>query len=97
MLFAILELVRALKLKLVVEGVENPEQLAVLRSHGALTGAQGFLLGRPAPAAALEQRLRESSRSRLLAPGVRDVDEPAAEERAITPPVASDIAPADAG
>ena len=38
---AILELVRALKLKLVVEGVENPEQLEVLRSHGALTGAQG--------------------------------------------------------
>jgi diguanylate cyclase (GGDEF)-like protein len=67
-LFAILELVRALKLKLIVEGVENPEQLEVLRSHGALTGAQGFLLGRPAPAAALEQRLRESSRSRLAPP-----------------------------
>jgi diguanylate cyclase (GGDEF)-like protein len=64
-LFAILELVRALKLKLVVEGVENHEQLAVLRSHGALTGAQGFLLGRPAPAATLEQRLQESARSRL--------------------------------
>ncbi len=68
-LFAILELVRALKLQLVVEGVENPEQLAVLRSHGALTGAQGFLLGRPAPAATLEQRLRESVRSRLLPAG----------------------------
>jgi len=67
-LFAILELVRALKLKLIVEGVENPEQLAVLRSHGALTGAQGFLLGRPAPAASLEQRLRESTPSRLRPP-----------------------------
>jgi diguanylate cyclase (GGDEF)-like protein len=82
-LFAILELVRALKLKLVVEGVENPEQLAVLRSHGALTGAQGFLLGRPAPAAAREQRLRESSRSRLLAPGVRGDEEPAIEGRVV--------------
>lgn len=77
-LFAILELVRALKLQLVVEGVENPEQLAALRSHGALTGAQGFLLGRPAPAAALEQRLRESASSRpapaLSAPGDPDGD-----------------------
>jgi EAL domain-containing protein (putative c-di-GMP-specific phosphodiesterase class I) len=69
-LFATLELVRALKLKLIVEGVENPEQLAVLRSHGALTGAQGFLLGRPAPAAMLEQRLWESAPSRLLLPAL---------------------------
>ena len=70
-LFSILELVRALKLKLIVEGVERPEQLAVLRSHGALTGAQGFLLGRPAPAEELEQRLRESVPSRRPLPPVR--------------------------
>ena len=33
----------------VVEGVEEPEQLEYLRSHGA-TLAQGYLLGRPVPA-----------------------------------------------
>jgi len=64
-LLAIFELLRALKLKLIVEGVERPEQLEVLRAHGGLTGAQGFLLGRPVPAAALEQRLRDSPPSQL--------------------------------
>ncbi len=46
---AILDLARALGMTTVVEGVETPEQLELLRAHGCPL-AQGFLLGRPVPA-----------------------------------------------
>jgi EAL domain-containing protein (putative c-di-GMP-specific phosphodiesterase class I) len=46
---AVLMLGSALGTTTVVEGVEEPEQLAYLRRHGASL-AQGFLLGRPVPA-----------------------------------------------
>ncbi|HZV75212.1 MAG TPA: EAL domain-containing protein [Conexibacter sp.] len=46
---AILDLGRALGMTTVVEGVEEPEQLAFLRGHGCPL-VQGFLLGRPVPA-----------------------------------------------
>ncbi|MGA2011437.1 MAG: EAL domain-containing protein [Solirubrobacteraceae bacterium] len=59
-LIAILDLVQALELELIVEGVERPEQRAVLRDYGDVHAAQGFLLGRPVPAAELEERLRTS-------------------------------------
>lgn len=51
---AVLELGAALGMTTVVEGVENPEQLALLRRHGAPL-AQGFLLGRPVPAEQLDR------------------------------------------
>ncbi len=45
---AIIEMARALHCATIAEGVETPEQLEFLRSHGC-TAAQGFLLGRPVP------------------------------------------------
>ena len=46
---AILELSAALGMDTIVEGVERPEQLRFLVDHGCRY-AQGYLLGRPAPA-----------------------------------------------
>jgi EAL domain-containing protein (putative c-di-GMP-specific phosphodiesterase class I) len=48
---------RSLGMEVVAEGVETPEQLQALRSLGC-TVAQGYLFGRPVPAADLEDRLR---------------------------------------
>jgi diguanylate cyclase (GGDEF)-like protein len=61
---AIVDLLRALKLEVIVEGVEREEQRAVLDAHGTRV-AQGYLLGRPAPADELYERLRVSGPSRL--------------------------------
>jgi EAL domain-containing protein (putative c-di-GMP-specific phosphodiesterase class I) len=47
---AVLSLADALGMQTVVEGVETPEQLEFLRAHGCPL-VQGFLLGRPVPAA----------------------------------------------
>ena len=57
---AVLDLGRALGMTTVIEGVEQPEQLAFLRAHGCPL-VQGFLTGRPVPP---EQLVREP-RSRL--------------------------------
>jgi diguanylate cyclase (GGDEF)-like protein len=47
----IVDLARTLNLQVIAEGIETPEQLAALREVGAELG-QGYLLGRPAAAAA---------------------------------------------
>lgn len=49
---AIEQLARDLKLRLIVEGVETPEQLALMKKHG-VDGVQGFILARPMTAAEL--------------------------------------------
>ena len=54
----ILELCRNLDLSCVVEGVETPEQLAILRRLGC-RHVQGYLIGRPARMASLLERLTE--------------------------------------
>jgi diguanylate cyclase (GGDEF)-like protein/PAS domain S-box-containing protein len=59
---AILELAGALGMETVAEGVENPAQRDFLIERGA-TYAQGFLLGRPAPARDLEPLLRRAAAS----------------------------------
>ncbi|WP_313081112.1 EAL domain-containing protein [Pulveribacter sp.] len=52
----ILALARSLDLDVVAEGVETASQLDFLRRHGC-PAFQGYLFGRPAPAAVLEQAM----------------------------------------
>jgi diguanylate cyclase (GGDEF)-like protein len=47
---AVLAMARALGLRVVAEGIETPEQHALLQAMGCQSG-QGYLLGRPAPLA----------------------------------------------
>ena len=56
MLEGILGLAAKLSLAVVAEGIEEPEQLELLRSLGCFTG-QGFLLARPASPDAIEALL----------------------------------------
>jgi EAL domain-containing protein (putative c-di-GMP-specific phosphodiesterase class I) len=49
---------RALGLSLVAEGVETEQQLAILTEEGCQT-AQGFLFGKPVPAAVFSDRWME--------------------------------------
>jgi diguanylate cyclase (GGDEF)-like protein/PAS domain S-box-containing protein len=60
---SVISLCQSLHLGVVGEGVETADQLAFLRDHGCDL-AQGFLLGRPMPAAAIPGHVRQS-----LAPG----------------------------
>jgi EAL domain-containing protein (putative c-di-GMP-specific phosphodiesterase class I) len=46
----------------IAEGIETPEQLAFLSEHRCEM-AQGFLLGRPAPAADLTEVLRRGAQA----------------------------------
>jgi len=55
---AILRLGRSLGIPACAEGVETPDQLARLGQEGCQE-AQGFLLGRPGPAAAIDRLLAE--------------------------------------
>jgi diguanylate cyclase (GGDEF)-like protein/PAS domain S-box-containing protein len=54
---AIVAMGHGLGLEVIAEGVETDEQLAVLRRLGC-DSAQGYLLGRPAEARAVEERVR---------------------------------------
>ena len=56
---AIIAMAKSLKLAVVAEGVETQAQIDLLLSLGCTT-VQGFLLGRPLPAAATAELLRES-------------------------------------
>lgn len=71
LLRAIVAMVRSLGLNALAEGVETPEQLALLRQLHCDEG-QGYLLCRPVPAGQLERLLRdagEQERVRLLFEG----------------------------
>jgi EAL domain-containing protein (putative c-di-GMP-specific phosphodiesterase class I) len=57
MVQSVIQLAHALGKRLVVEGVELPSQLRILRGLGA-DAVQGFLLARPQPPAAMEGLLR---------------------------------------
>jgi diguanylate cyclase (GGDEF)-like protein len=70
-LAAIIDLIRALRLELIVEGVEHEPQRQLLLQLGVRV-AQGFLLGRPAPAAELHERMLASPACRRVEPGVAD-------------------------
>jgi diguanylate cyclase (GGDEF)-like protein len=68
-LVAIIELMRALRMDLIVEGVEREEQRRLLVDLGVRV-AQGFLLGRPVPAEELHDRLMTSPVCRMAAPAL---------------------------
>ncbi|WP_187969602.1 putative bifunctional diguanylate cyclase/phosphodiesterase [Aquibium microcysteis] len=53
---SVIELARSLDLEVVAEGIETPAQRDIIRSLGCRFG-QGYLLGRPVDAAAMEARL----------------------------------------
>jgi diguanylate cyclase (GGDEF)-like protein len=58
LLRSVIDLASALDLEIVAEGIENPTQLAALRSFGCRLG-QGYLWSRPRPAEAVTDLLRE--------------------------------------
>ncbi|WP_412540311.1 EAL domain-containing protein [Longispora sp. K20-0274] len=55
----VVQLGQRLGLEVIVEGIEEPEQLATMAAAGCRLG-QGFLLGRPMPAEQLEALLEET-------------------------------------
>jgi EAL domain-containing protein (putative c-di-GMP-specific phosphodiesterase class I) len=64
---AVVDLARSLGMSTVIEGIETPEQLALLQDMG-FDRAQGFLFGRPMPAAAAARMIAKRGLKRL---GVR--------------------------
>ena len=60
----IIELTRSLGLRLVAEGIEYPEQEAILRAFDCPLG-QGFLFSRPLEAPQLREMLRERQSVRV--------------------------------
>jgi diguanylate cyclase (GGDEF)-like protein/PAS domain S-box-containing protein len=69
LLTAVTAVARGLKLRVSAQGVETAEQLALLERLGCAE-AQGFLLGRPAPAATVAEQLDRSD-ERQAEGGVR--------------------------
>ncbi len=57
---AIIDMARSLSLRTVAEGIEQPEQAAILQTLGC-ESAQGFHFSRPIPAEAISDLLAESS------------------------------------
>ena len=55
---AIIAMGHSLRLEVVAEGVETPEQLEFLREHGC-DYMQGYLIGKPMPAEELSRMLAE--------------------------------------
>jgi EAL domain-containing protein (putative c-di-GMP-specific phosphodiesterase class I) len=61
---AIIKIAHSLRLKVVAEGVETLEQLALLRHHGC-DQVQGYLLGRPVSFDVAEAMVRQERSTRL--------------------------------
>lgn len=68
MVRTLVDLARALRLTSVAEGVETDAQLQILRELGC-SAAQGFLLGRPAPASRVVEQLYSRGASALSGAG----------------------------
>ncbi len=65
MLESILVLANNLSLDVIADGIEEPEQLDLLRILGCRMG-QGYLLARPSPAGTLEALLASGGLFRVL-------------------------------
>ncbi|MGY2896961.1 putative bifunctional diguanylate cyclase/phosphodiesterase [Deinococcus sp. UYEF24] len=87
---ALLTLTRGLNLLAVVEGVETPDQLNVLRSLGCAT-VQGYLMGRPEEPLTLARRLWPSQDGAHQIPGA--IPLPMQEGRAISRVVSDLVGP----
>jgi EAL domain-containing protein (putative c-di-GMP-specific phosphodiesterase class I) len=57
---ALIELATGLDIEVLAEGVETPEEVNQLRSHGCGL-FQGFYFGRPAPEAAFQSMVRSAA------------------------------------
>ena len=57
---AVINMGRSLRMRVVAEGVETPDQLTFLRAHGCPEG-QGFLLSRPVAARQMARLLEADS------------------------------------
>jgi EAL domain-containing protein (putative c-di-GMP-specific phosphodiesterase class I) len=74
---AVIGIAHSLGLSVVAEGVEGPEALALLREWGC-DGYQGWLLGRPVPAAQLASAAAPPATPNTLIPGPRAAGAPLA-------------------
>lgn len=81
---AIIAMARELKLKVIAEGVETEPQLNFLREHRC-DQAQGYLIGRPIPAAECERLFAAHGRERTAAATVPRKTAPAARHRESSP------------
>ena len=63
---AIIAMAHNLKLHVIAEGVETPEQLEYMRFHGC-DQVQGFLISKPVPADELEERFLKKSYAKIYA------------------------------
>lgn len=68
-IMAIITLARNLGLRVIAEGVETPEQLAMLRNLGC-DEIQGFLISKPMPAESLQELLVRRCTASLTAPSL---------------------------
>lgn len=74
---AIISMGETLRLATIAEGIEKPEQVAMLRSLGCEMG-QGYLFARPLPAKEMTEFLRDAAASNIILPDIRrDVPPPA--------------------
>nr|MBA3350968.1 EAL domain-containing protein [Blastocatellia bacterium] len=75
---AIISMGETLRLETIAEGIEKPEQVAMLRSLGCEMG-QGYLFARPLPAKEMTEFLRDAAASKIILPDIRrDVPPPPA-------------------
>ncbi len=68
LLEAIIDIGRTLSLTTIAEGIEQPDQLATVKSFGCDI-AQGYLLGRPLPAEEAQHLIEQQSATRSPGPG----------------------------